>query len=327
MAVETDVAILMSTYNGEKFIKEQIDSIINQTYDNWKLYIRDDGSTDNTLNIIKNYVESNSNIFVLSKDKNVGVIDSFFILLRNVNANFYMCCDQDDVWLSTKIEDTVKGLNCYFSNPILVYTKKIIVDENLNKMGEEKQIMTSRMKEPSFSMLILDNIISGCSMGFNKKLRDIVIRSINLNHDGIIMHDWWIAILASYFGEIYFVDKDEMLYRQHNGNVVGANIKVNILYKIFTKMLKLLKHDNSFRANLKKSFDQANEFYEYSQQTDYSPTICGISLREVLDFLMVDYKKKNGMHNIFKAKKLRIRMTTAYSTLRLYILLLTKSNI
>ena len=104
------VAILMSTYNGEKYLKEQIESLLAQTYGNIEIYIRDDGSKDNTIKIIKNYKEKYNNI-VLKEGKNIGFINSFFELLNLCNdADYYAYCDQDDVWMNDKIERAVKFL-------------------------------------------------------------------------------------------------------------------------------------------------------------------------------------------------------------------------
>ena len=101
------IAILMSTYNGERYLREQIDSLLNQTYKDWKLYIRDDGSTDETISIIESYVNDYPDLIVLLKDDlgNLGSARSFMRILSVVDADYYMFCDQDDVWLPNKVKD------------------------------------------------------------------------------------------------------------------------------------------------------------------------------------------------------------------------------
>jgi rhamnosyltransferase len=99
-----NIAILLSTYNGENYISEQINSIINQTNSNWTLYIRDDGSSDGTLDIITRFVTDYENIVLLDSSINIGTLESFIWLMQNVNSSYYMFCDQDDIWLPNKID-------------------------------------------------------------------------------------------------------------------------------------------------------------------------------------------------------------------------------
>ena len=108
--MDKKVAVLISTYNGEKYIKEQIDSILNQTYKNIEIVIRDDGSSDSTIEIIKEYQKKHSNI-ILKEGTNVGFIKSFFQLLGLADSDYYAYCDQDDVWMENKIELAVNALN------------------------------------------------------------------------------------------------------------------------------------------------------------------------------------------------------------------------
>lgn len=111
--VEKKVAILMSTYNAAPFLKEQVNSIIKQTYTNWKLVIRDDGSTDSTPLMIEEFTKKDNRISFINKEsqKNIGVIRSFFSLLENVDADFFMFCDQDDVWLQSKVKMSLGPLS------------------------------------------------------------------------------------------------------------------------------------------------------------------------------------------------------------------------
>ena len=124
------IDILLATYNGEKFVKEQIESILNQTYENFNLIISDDASTDNTLNILEEYEKKDTRIKVFKKEKNKGLIDNFEFLLKNVTSDYFMFSDQDDIWKKDKIEKSINKLK--EESLGLVYTDLEIVDEKLN---------------------------------------------------------------------------------------------------------------------------------------------------------------------------------------------------
>ena len=132
----TSIAILMATYNGEQFIREQLDSLFAQTYTDWTLFVRDDGSTDNTISIIECYQKEHHNIVIIDNEgKNLGPFMNFMDLLQKVDSPLYMFIDQDDVWLPHKIENEIaafRSLNCDETTPGLVFTNLQLVDENLN---------------------------------------------------------------------------------------------------------------------------------------------------------------------------------------------------
>ena len=128
----------MATYNSEKYIIEQIDSIIAQTYTDWSLYIRDDGSKDRTLSLIKDYQTRYDNIFLLDSHESLGPRDSFLDLLSKVESEYYMFSDHDDIWLSNKIERFVDEIDTYISGndlcPIIVCSDLKVVDSELNEL-------------------------------------------------------------------------------------------------------------------------------------------------------------------------------------------------
>ncbi|MCW8780526.1 glycosyltransferase family 2 protein [Latilactobacillus curvatus] len=218
------IAILLSTYNGERFLEEQIESIIKQSNQQWTLYIRDDGSTDKTLDILGRY-QADDRIQWINENKpqNLRVIGSFLKLLESAEADYYMFCDQDDVWLSDKVQVTLnKMLTLEAENkqqPILVHTDLRIVDQDL-KATSESMIKTQNLDpQPSFGRLLVQNSITGCTMMINQNLKD---RCVGLDFTKIRMHDWWFALVASAFGTIGYVPQATILYRQHGDNEVGA---------------------------------------------------------------------------------------------------------
>lgn len=206
------VAILLSTYNGEKYLKEQLDSLINQTYKNIDIIIRDDGSKDNTVKIIKEYQEKYDNIF-LDEGKNIGFIKSFFELLKSTkNADIYSYCDQDDVWEIDKIERAVDFIEKEKSNvPILYFSNSDYYDANMVFLGH-----APKDKVYNFRNSLVECVTQGMTMCINKNMRDTIVKDIPQN---TTFHDWWTYMIASGFGKIIYDDKSEVRYRRHNKSV------------------------------------------------------------------------------------------------------------
>lgn len=246
------VAILMSTYNGEDYLDDQIQSIIDQSYKNWTLYIRDDGSDDNTVGIIKKYTEKYSNIIFFNDGniKNIGVVRSFLDLLENTNADYYMFSDQDDFWLKDKVKDSLFLLKQKEPGPVCVFTDVEIVDKNLKSIRR----MNGDNIWTDFVLLLFTNCVTGCTMLFNSELKKL-IKFDEMDYKKIFMHDWWIGLIASAFGKLVYLNKPTMQYRQHGDNVVGSNKKntlPHILYRI--------THLKPERAHVKRVVGIAYEF-------------------------------------------------------------------
>ncbi|MEE6665060.1 glycosyltransferase family 2 protein [Limosilactobacillus fermentum] len=248
------VAILMSTYNAEPFLKEQINSILGQTYTNWKLFIRDDGSSDSTSLIIEEFTKKDDRIFFVNKDsiKNVGVISSFFLLLSCVKADFYMFCDQDDVWLPSKVRLSLDRMNQQkkVDLPTLVHTDLKVVDQNLNIINESFMEKEKLNRKSQLGNLIIQNNVTGCTVMINNSFRNIVIDKGIPNE--VIMHDWWMALVGNAIGETLFVDVPTMLYRQHNLNVVGSSSTIKKIMggygrkEIINSIIKASEQDKAF---------------------------------------------------------------------------------
>ncbi|MDR0921034.1 MAG: glycosyltransferase family 2 protein [Lactobacillales bacterium] len=215
------LAILLSTYNGEQFLREQIDSILAQTLQNWTLYIRDDGSSDGTVAIIREYTKAHENIhfFNEQRQENVGVIRSFLGLLKGVEADYYCFCDQDDVWFPEKVQVTLeKMLTLPKEAPNLVYTDLEVVDEHLVRLFPS--MIRKQSDHPNLDLLseITENTVTGCTMMINEALK----KKATSNATSIIMHDWWFALIAAAFGNLVYLDQPTVYYRQHSNNVLGA---------------------------------------------------------------------------------------------------------
>ena len=260
------VAIVMATYNGEKYLKEQIESILNQTYKDFVLYIRDDNSTDSTNKIINEYTEKYPNKIIQVKDDKVarGACKNFMYLLEYVYSlnkhDIYMFSDQDDFWLENKVEITVNRYNEVSNKeqPILIHTDLNVVDSKLeliNKSFLKYSNLDSDCKE--FNKYLIQNNVTGCTTLVNQKLVDMVNFKIN----DLCMHDWYFALLASAFGQVIFINKSTINYRQHGNNVLGAK-KVKGICGIYNKLIK----NNTIKKDLSRVFKQAESFKENHYQ-------------------------------------------------------------
>lgn len=238
------VEILLATYNGEKYLREQLDSILKQSYKNWFVRIRDDGSKDSTIEIIKEYREKYPEKFIFLEDnlKNLGVCLNFKELMLKSEAPYVMLCDQDDYWLENKIEITLNKMkeseNIYGVNtPIYIHTDLTMVNSKLEIVYDSywkfKNIDNNNAKETSF--IILGNVATGCSTMMNRALVDI---SKNIPKEAL-MHDWWICIVASLLGQVISLPEKTILYRIHGNNVMGnlyspvKRINIDYIYRGF----------------------------------------------------------------------------------------------
>jgi glycosyltransferase involved in cell wall biosynthesis len=223
--VRNFVSILLSTYNCELFLKDQIDSLLSQTFKNWILYIRDDGSNDNTISLIEDYCNKYDKILFLKDEfTNLGAGGSFIRLLTLVDSQYYMFCDHDDVWLPHKIEVTLQKMSETESThpdaPILIFTDLKVVDVDLNLINSS--LWSYQRTNPDYAKdvyaLSISNPVTGCTIMINQKAKQISLPMSSKS----LMHDLWIALNVSHFGYVDFINKPTVLYRQHQDNTVGA---------------------------------------------------------------------------------------------------------
>ncbi|MBV1944018.1 glycosyltransferase family 2 protein [Streptococcus parasuis] len=239
------VNILMSTYNGQQFLAEQIRSIQEQSYADWTLFIRDDGSSDNTKEILKDFERQDSRIHIIDSDKsdNLGVIKSFHKLVNHDRADFYFFSDQDDVWLPNKLELSLKEAQNYPADlPIMVYMDLKVVNQDLEIMTESMVKSQSHHANTELVQELTENTVTGGVAMINHTLAEMWQET-----DDILMHDWYLALLASAFGNLVFIDQPGELYRQHSDNVLGARtlskrfkkwIRPHILFAVYWDLIK-----------------------------------------------------------------------------------------
>ncbi|MCI8507780.1 MAG: glycosyltransferase family 2 protein [Lachnospiraceae bacterium] len=216
------VNVLISTYNGEKYITAQIDSILNQTYTNLRIYVRDDGSTDQTVSILKTYEKRNQ--IVLLEGENVGFGRSFMQLLQYAeDGDYWAFCDQDDIWDSHKLDKAVKQLKSMpDTEPNLYFHNFFLTDENMNITGTYRNCIP----DYSFQMAITECLHMGFATVFNSRFRELMLKG---DITQIPSHDWWAELIAMEFGNVYTDDYIGARHRRLDvsvsGNGLGSRIK------------------------------------------------------------------------------------------------------
>jgi glycosyltransferase involved in cell wall biosynthesis len=209
------VNILLSTFNGVRFLPEQLDSLLRQDYPNISIYVRDDGSTDGTVELLQEY-EMRCSYITLIKGENLGVRHSFFELAYNCGneGELYAFCDQDDVWSSSKITRSVEVIHSSSNVSMALYCSRLdIVDQEL------RSIKLSRVPHYiGFKHAVVDSMVYGCSAMFGHGIKQLFLQA---NPDHMLMHDWWIYLIAATFGDVIYDIQPQVLYRQHGKNVSG----------------------------------------------------------------------------------------------------------
>ena len=259
------ISILLATYNSELFIKEQIDSIINQTYTDWVLYVRDDCSTDATPVLLKEYENKYpGKIIVLDNcSKSLRAYMNFVELMKNVDSQYYMFCDHDDIWVDKKIECSIEKMKeletSYPDKPIVVHTDMYVVDNDMNIMADSFWKYSKFMPDHvSFAELVLCNSVNGCTMLFNRLAKQVSMNNIQYAR----MHDMLVAqSVAASNGIIVGIPERTVYYRQHSCNVVGAKEVGMTSYLNKLRKFKEVYHDNVITYKMANGIAPISLFY------------------------------------------------------------------
>ena len=218
------VTVLLAVYNGERYLSEQIDSILNQTVSDVKIIIRDDGSKDSSPDIIEEYAKKYADrITVFSGDPTGSAMTNFHEMLKSSDDDYIMFSDQDDVWFEDKVRITLDKMlaaeNGEPEKPVLVHTDLTVTDKNMNVIADSffayQKIFPDDL---SLNRLLVQNYVTGCTVMINRALKN---RALPIPAEAA-MHDWWLALAAAVFGKIVTVRKPTVYYRQHGDNSVGA---------------------------------------------------------------------------------------------------------
>jgi glycosyltransferase involved in cell wall biosynthesis len=220
------IQILLACYNGEKYLREQLDSLLQQSEANFEILARDDASSDQTLAILKEYREKfPEKITLLPSKYRLGVIGNFDTLLEAASADYILFSDQDDVWLKNKVRLIYEALKegeatWGKSTPLLVHTDLMVTDSKKNILHPSfwKYSRINPFRGKSLSRLLVQNTVTGCAMGINRALAHV---AAPIPSDAS-MHDWWIALAAAFSGHIIPLREPSILYRQHENNTLGA---------------------------------------------------------------------------------------------------------
>ena len=293
--------ILLSTFQGEKYLAAQLDSLIAQSFQDWILLIRDDGSQDGTISLIKHYVEKDKRIlFIEDEEGNLKPSQSFSLLMQHAlkrEEKYIFFCDQDDIWLPDKLSSQLKqfqDLEIRYGKktPLLVHSDLCVVDNELKTIHSSflKFENLKRNTLSPFKTLLVKNFVTGCSMGLNRAL---------LHHatpvpEKAIMHDWWCALCASAVGQIGFLPRAYVLYRQHADNTIGS---VKLKRKFSWKILK--NQINMKIKNVRLSFLQAAALN--GRLNSNNPHVSFLSS-------FVAIPKKNKLMRIYAASKLGLQL-------------------
>ncbi len=224
------IDILLATFNGELYLAEQLDSVRAQTYGNWRLLARDDGSTDATPAILRRYAALEPERIAIVEDGpcGLGARGNFSRLMQRADADYVMFCDQDDVWLPGKIDTLLGAMRKLESEtgadaPLLVHSDLRVVGPGLEEL--HPSFWAYQSIDPDFgksiNRLLIQNVVTGCAALCNRRLVELS-RPIPPES---LMHDWWLALVAVSYGRIAYVADATVLYRQHGANTLGAKRK------------------------------------------------------------------------------------------------------
>lgn len=238
------IDILLATYNGEKFLANQLYSLLAQTYQNWRVLVHDDGSNDQTIAIIKQFALLDKRIILIEDGIKFGDAAQNFLHLLNKysNSDYIVFCDQDDIWFESKLQLLYENIKNQ-QGGCAVYCNAYSYD-GVKIIGDN---VTSFKRKGLKDSLFLNGGVQGCSLMFNKALKN----DIGIYPEFIWMHDHFITIFALTFGKIIYVDASLMLYRQHANNVTGnMNVTMRQRLKSFFNRRNPVIDQNHYDANV-----------------------------------------------------------------------------
>lgn len=218
------IEILLSTYNGEEYIDQQLESIVAQSYSNWILLVRDDGSIDSTVEKLKLFsARFPGKMRFISDNERLGPMKSFEKLIVSSKADYVAFCDQDDVWMPNKLLDSLEVIRNIEREdprlPVLVHTDLKVVDAQLQLISRSFwQYQCLKPSSNSLKDILVQNNVTGCTIIVNRSL----LNYVDYIPSAAIMHDWWLALVTAAFGKIAYIPESMVSYRQHKMNHVGA---------------------------------------------------------------------------------------------------------
>lgn len=250
------ISVLLATYNGERYLAAQLDSLLAQTCRDFVVYIGDDGSTDGTMAIVETYRERHPGVFrVMEREGGTGGAKRNFLdMIIRQKDDYVMLCDQDDVWLPDKIAlslGKIREMEREYGveTPLLVHTDLRVVDEEFNLINPSfRAAMNANYDKTALRQQLIQNTLTGCTAIFNRALSALIDREPPY----CVMHDWWLMLVCAAFGHIDWIDAQTVLYRQHRRNEIGAKDVRTLSYK-----LKKLRDYPDMRRAIEETYVQA----------------------------------------------------------------------
>lgn len=247
------VSIALAVYNGEKYLPQLLESLTKQSYTNVELIVLNDASTDNSEEIIKNF-KPNFSVKYYSNNHNIGVVPTFKKLLSFCNSEYVAFCDQDDIWHPNKIELSISTIleQKNLKIPIAVFSDLTMM--NVDGKIIDKSFLKHHKIYPnstSFKNILSNNIVTGCSLLINNEMK----RELLLMPEKVLMHDYWVALIAYSFGKYIFIDEPLVLYRQHQQSVTNK-LKRN-------KLKMVLYLISKYKKDVRVKILQADAFYKH----------------------------------------------------------------
>ena len=235
--MKEQVEIVMATYNGEKYIKEQLDSLLSQSHPYLLVDVCDDGSTDDTVSIVKDYEKKDSRVRLFENKTNQGYIRNFMSGIVRCDSPYIMLCDQDDIWNWDKVELTLEKMKLMErenpEKPVLVFTDAMNFDSSTGKkLGRFHEMSHLNVKKVDTAHLFMENKCIGCTIMMNRA----ILPYLRELPEEIRVHDWWLALICSHFGAIGYLPEATLMYRQHEGNQIGGTSYSGYLRKRISKM-------------------------------------------------------------------------------------------
>lgn len=281
------VEILMTTYNGAAYVREQLDSILAQTYSDWHLTVSDDGSSDNTVTIVTEYAQRHpEKIQLLQKTRRFGSPSLHFMsLIAEADADIIALCDQDDVWFPDKLEKmtalySAQETRYGAQTPILVFSDQTPTNALLSPIAPSMMRLQNQHPESAdWRALFFQNVVTGGACLINRALARKAAKCTKTH--GIVMHDWWLALVAAKFGVLAYLPESTGYYRQHGSNVFGARDVRSTGYVL--SKLGAVKAVRSSILEKKRQADVFRSTYENSLSS------------EELTFLTIFVKERSGL--------------------------------
>jgi len=264
------ISIIMATYNGEKYICQQIDSILNQTYQNFELIIGDDCSKDSTVQIAEKYAAEDKRISIIKNEKNLGFKKNFENLLNHTKGKFIALSDQDDIWTPDHLEVLIKNIGEHD----LACSNAALVDADGNSMNSTmKDIMRNNDFQHDQNSIRIHLMHYNFVQGSTCLITPELVKKTLPIPENVQFHDWWIGLCAAFSKGIIYIDKPLLFYRQHGSNVT-ENKRWTIFDKIFSEPFKNRKYWSeqielietfckNFTFNSQEDLDDAKKDLEY----------------------------------------------------------------